>query len=169
MVQHHSGVYVLAAPPETLPLDVLDSDKALAIVAASTQEFGTTLIDGPLDWTDWYMSILARSDEIIMLSDLSLAGLHNGRRRLDLLRQQGLDSIPLRLGLNMVQKSRFRSLSLKDAETALGRDVDFSIAQDTVNVAEALTRGETLHDLYPSSRAAKDLRAFAMTLIARDS
>jgi Flp pilus assembly CpaE family ATPase len=65
-----------------------------------------------------------------------------------------------------VQKSRFRTLSFKDAESALGRKVDFSIASDAFCVSDALTRGDLVQDLHPSSRAARDLNELAAMLLA---
>lgn len=168
MTPHPSGLQILAAPPETIPLDSLSVDEALAIVDVAAREFDTVFIDGPLDWTDWSMSVMARSDELVMLTDLSLAGLHNGRRRLDLLRQQGLGEVPLRLVITRVEKRRFRALSFKDAETALGRTVDHSIAEDDAAVSESLTQGRLLRELHPSARATKDFDALADLLSAKE-
>ncbi len=168
MTAHPSGLEVLAAPPETIPLDSLSVDEALAIVEVAAREFDTVFIDGPLDWTDWSMSVMARSDQLVMLTDLSLAGLHNGRRRLDLLRQQGLGDIPLQLVITRVEKRRFRALSFKDAETALGRAVDHSIAEDDVSVSESLTQGRLLRELHPGARATKDFDELAERLTAKE-
>lgn len=164
MTRHPSGLHVLAAPPETMPLESLSVDQALAIVNVAAREFDTVFVDSPLDWTDWSMSVMARSDELVMLTDLSLAGLHNGRRRLDLLRQQGLGDIPLRLVVTRVEKRRFRTLSFGDAESALGRSVDFAIAQDDLSVTDALTQGRLLSDLYPGARVTREYQDLAAML-----
>lgn len=168
MTAHPSGLQILAAPPETLPLDSLSVDEALAIVEVAAREFDVVFVDGPLDWTDWSMSVMARSDRLVMLTDLSLAGLHNGRRRLDLLKQQGLGEIPLDLVITRVEKRRFRSISFKDAETALDRAVSHSIAEDDDAVSASLTQGRLVRDLYPSARASRDYQELADLLTARE-
>jgi pilus assembly protein CpaE len=131
----------------------------------AAREFQFVFVDGPLDWTDWSMSIMARSDQLFLLTDLSLAGLHNGRRRLDLLQQQGLNEIPLELVITRAPKRRFRALSFSDAEKALGREVGHSIAEDDVSVTDSLTQGRLVADLHPHSRASRDLQALSAAVI----
>jgi pilus assembly protein CpaE len=162
---HPSGLHVLAAPPDIMPLDAVSVDQALAIVDMAAREFQFVFVDGPLDWTDWSMSVMARSHQLYLLTDLSLAGLHNGRRRLELMQQQGLSDIPLEVVITRAEKRMFRALSFKDAETALGRDVNHSVAEDDAAVSESLTRGRLVSDLHPHSRASRDLEAFCSAIL----
>ena len=80
-VQHPSGLNVIAAPPQMLPLEALQSDQLIEIVDRCESEFGTVLLDLPANWTNWSLSLLARSDLVLLVVDPSLPSLHRARAR----------------------------------------------------------------------------------------
>ena len=71
--EHPSGLKVIAAPPDMMPLEALSSDQLLEIVDLATREFGTVFVDLPTNWTNWSLSLLARSDLVLLVTELSVA------------------------------------------------------------------------------------------------
>ena len=90
---HPGGLKVIGAPSDMLPLESLSSDQVLDIVELATREFGTTFVDLPANWTNWSLSLLARADLVLLVTDVSIPALPQTRRQLDLSRSQDLGDI----------------------------------------------------------------------------
>jgi len=95
----------------------------------ASREYELTLIDLPLLWTHWTHAALRASSLIILVVELTVPSLRQGRRQIEMLRQEELDDIPLLVVANRMTGGLFgrRGLSLKAAMTALGRKVDHAI------------------------------------------
>ena len=154
---HPSGLQVVAAPIEIQPLDSLSSDHLMTLISVAKAEYGTVFVDLPANWTNWSLSLLARADLILMVTQLSVPSLNRARRQLDLLRSQGLGDIELKLILNRFEKKLFDRLSAKDVERVLGRAPDFTIANDYQTVTEAIERGVPLAEIRRKGPLARDL------------
>ena len=164
LARHPSGLSYLAAPQEIMPLDTLTPDLVDPLVALIRREFETVLVDLPSNWSDWSLSILAHSDQVLLVSELSIASLHHAKRQLDFLRQQDLGQVPVSVVMNRVSKGMFKTVDFHDAARILGRDVAFTIADDVATVRSALDQGVPITDLNPRSRTARDLGEIAMSL-----
>lgn len=161
LARHSSGLDYLGAPHEILPLDAVSVEQASAILDLASREFTSLFIDLPHDWNDWSLSILAQSDEILLVCDLSVASLHQAKRQLEFLRQQEIGGAAIQIVMNKVAKGLFKSIDFKDAQRILGREVAFSVAEDAQTVAAALDRGETVAAVDPRGRTARDLQKIA--------
>jgi pilus assembly protein CpaE len=159
--QHRSGLRFVAAPRELVPLEALDADQMTNITDFAQREFDLVVVDLPSSWTNWSVSTLARSDLILLVCDLTLASIHQARRQLDLIDQEGLGGIPLQLVLNRVEKKLFRSVSIKDGIRALGRDVSYTITEDAETIRAALDEGVLVTDINAKSRVSRDIGATA--------
>ena len=62
-----------------MPLESLTSDQLLDIVEIAAREFGTVLVDLPTNWTNWSLSLLARSDLILLVTQMSIPGPQPGK------------------------------------------------------------------------------------------
>lgn len=155
--RHASGLNLIAAPPEMLPIEGLPSDQLLAIVDLATREFATTFVDLPANWTNWSLSLAARSDIIFLITELSVAGLSRARRQLDFLRSQDLGGLDVRVIVNRFEKSQARQISARDARDALGRDVAYHVANDFPLMRSAIDRGVPIDELKRKSALSKDI------------
>ena len=162
--RHACGLHYIAAPQEVLPLDSLSPDDALAILDVVAREFQSVFVDLPHDWSDWSFHLLARSNVILLVSELSVPSLHQTKRQLDFIRQNDLGEIPLHVVMNKVTKGMFKTVSFADAEKILGREVSFSIADDAVTVRSSLDQGEIISQVDRRSRTARDLDRLSTAL-----
>ena len=156
---HPSGLQVVAAPREILPLDAINSDHLMTLISLAKAEFGTVFVDLPANWTNWSLSLLARADLVLMVTELSVPSLNRARRQLDLLTSQGLGQVDLRLIINRFEKKLFDRLTTKDVEKALGRAPDYTVANDYQTVSEALERGVPVAEVRRKGPLARDLAA----------
>jgi pilus assembly protein CpaE len=157
--QAASGLHVIAAPVDIVPLESASTDQMFHIVDLAAREFGTVFLDLPGSWTNWSMSLVGRSDAIVLVIELTVASLRQARRQLTLLANQGLQNVPVIIVANRVQKKLFRSIDLADAERALGHAVEYSIANDFPLVSTALDQGVVIGEIKANSKVAKDVLA----------
>ena len=155
---HPSGLSVISAPHEILPLDSLDSEQLMHFVAEAKSEFGTVLFDLPANWTNWSLSLLASADLVLMVTQLSIPSLHRARRQLDLVLQH-LGTVPIQLIVNRFEKKLFAKLDAGDVTKVLGREPDYLIANDYQTVSEALDRGVPVADIRSKGAITRDLAA----------
>ena len=156
-VEHPSGLKVIAAPRQIMPLETLTSDHLLGIVDLATEEFGTVFVDLPMNWTNWSLSLLARSDVVLMVAELRVASLNRARRQLDLLDSQDMGALDVRIVLNRTEKGLFKTLGTADAERVLRRPVSFTIANDHETMTHAIDRGVPIAEVRRKCALGKDI------------
>ena len=114
-------------------------------------------VDLPANWTNWSLSLLARADLVLMLTELRVSSLHRARRQLELLNSQDLHNLDLRIVVNRVEKGLFKNVSPADAERVLKRPVAFTIANDHETMGQAIERGIPLAQVKRKCQLVKDI------------
>jgi pilus assembly protein CpaE len=154
---HPSGLHVIAAPPQMMPLESLTSEQMLDIVDIATREFGTVLVDLPSNWTNWSLSLLARSDLILLVTQMSIPSLNRAKRQLELMRAQELGDLDVRIVVNRLEKAFMRTIRLSDVRDGLGHDVSYTIANDHAVMRAAIDRGVPIDEDKRKTALGKDL------------
>lgn len=157
--RHPSGLRVIAAPREIMPLELLSSDQLLSIVDLAVAEYGTVLVDLPTNWTNWSLSLLARSDLVLLVTELRVPSLHRARRQLDLLANQDMGNLEVRVVVNRAEKGFFRTLSEADAERVLKKPVSYCVSNDHETMTQAIDRGIPIADVKRKSGLCRDIDA----------
>jgi len=155
--QHASGLRIVSAPREIMPLEMMTSDQTLTILDLATAEFGTVFVDLPANWTNWSLSLLARADMVLMVTELRVTSLHRARRQLELLASQDLHNLDVRIIINRSEKGFFKNVSLADAERVLKKSVAFCIANDHATMSQAIDRGIPLAEVKRKCQLVKDI------------
>lgn len=155
--EHSSGLKVIAAPADMMPLEGLSSDHILQVVDFATREFGTAFVDLPSNWTNWSLSLVARSDIVLLVTDLTVAGVNQAKRQLNLLKSQDLDDVEVRIVMNRFDKGMARTIRPADVREALGRDISYTIANDFGLMRSAIDRGVPIGEIRRKSALGKDL------------
>jgi pilus assembly protein CpaE len=133
-VKHGSGLEVVAAPSDMLPIDALSNDLIDQVLRTATQSYDVVLVDLPSVWTEWTVRVLQRADVIVMVSNLTVPGIYQSRRQLEVLDANGLMH-KLQIVANRVQY--YPAVSAANDE------------------------GRTLKDVRGKSRIVKDLQQLA--------
>lgn len=154
---HPSGLKVVGAPTSLMPLDAVSSEQIIEIVEIAKREFGTVFVDLPASWTNWSLSLLAQADLVLLITELSVGGLHRARRQLDLLREQDLASVDLRVVVNRFEKGLLKTVRPADVQKALGRDVAYTIANEPLVMHPAIEQGVPISDIKRRSAVGKDI------------
>jgi pilus assembly protein CpaE len=150
-------LHVISSPADMMPLEALSSEQLIEIVDLATREFGTVFVELPTNWTNWSLSVLARSDLVLLVTELSVTSLHRSRRQLDLIGSQELGALDVRIVVNRFEKGLFRAIKPADVRQALGRDVAYTIANDHAVVSAAVEQGVPISAIKRRSNVGKDI------------
>ena len=154
---HAGGLKVIAAPAEMMPLEGVSNEHLMEIIDLATREFGTVFVDLPTNWTNWSLSLVARSDLVLLVTELTVAGLNRARKQLKLLESQDLNNLDVRVIANRWDKSQTRNIRPADVREALGRDIAYTITNDFALMRMAIDRGVPISDIKRKSAIGKDL------------
>ena len=157
VTEHSSGLKVIAAPPEMMPLEGVSSEHLMEVVELATREFGTVFVDLPANWTNWSLSLVARSDLVLLVTELTVAGLYRAKRQLQLLQSQDLGGLDVRVIVNRFEKNQSRTIRPADVREALGQDIAYTISNDFPLMRTAVDRGVPISDIKRKSAIGKDL------------
>jgi len=158
MVQHRNGLDLLAAPRELVGLETLTPEFLDVCLGLACAEYETVILDLPGVWTPGTYRAVQSCDLAILVTQLGVAGIRRARRQLDALVASGLGEVAVRVPVNRFESGWRRRVRVKDAERALGRPIDYLIANDYRAVAEAMDRGAGLAEIRPRSKAAQGIR-----------
>ena len=156
---HPSGLKVIAAPSTMLPLDAMSSEQVIDIIDHAIREYDLVFVDLPTNWSNWSLSLIARSDLVLLVTEVNLSSLNRARRQLEMLASQDLGALDVRVVANRYEKGLFKTIRSNDVREALGRDIAFTIANDHALVRAAIDRGVPIEEIKRKTALAKDLDA----------
>jgi len=156
---HGSGLKVIAAPSAMLPLDAMTSEQVIDIIDHATREYEIIFIDLPSNWSNWSLSLIARSDLVLLVTEINLSSLNRARRQLEMLASQDLGELDVRVVANRHERGLFKTIRSGDVREALGRDISFTIANDHALVRAAIDHGVPIDEIKRKTALGKDLDA----------
>ena len=163
-IRHPSGLDIIASPTDMMPLDIITTGFAERLLRMATHAYDVVIVDLPRAWTEWSVRVLDRSDVVCLVTNMSVPGVHQARRQLEILEANQLMD-KLRIVANRVQYRMFGRIDLKETEAVLGRRIDHTVANDYSTVSAALDQGRTILDIRgKSGRVVKDVGSLVETL-----
>src|SRR3546814_16187582 len=120
MSRHHRGLCVLAAPRDVMPLESFSPDFIRRLIEVARSRFAVVLADLPPAWSQWSFEVLRQSDEVLLVTQMTVPGVRQARRQLDPLGTEGLDDLPIRMGLHRSVERWGAHFPMKTAETTTG-------------------------------------------------
>ena len=157
-VTHATGLDVIAAPPETPPLDLLGSGLMDRMLDIARSRYDAVVLDLPRAWIDWSVRAMDRADLLLLVTTLSVAGIHQARRHMAVLAENNLTD-KMRLVANRVEPPLIGKPNLKEPERLLGHPIGAVIANEPDTMGAALDLGRPIAASRSKGRLEKDLRA----------
>ena len=169
MSRHKSGIDVLAAPSEIIPLEGMTEATARTILTIARQEYDYVVIDMPSTWTSWTAAILDECDENLMVMQLSVVAIQRVLRNLHTVKEQGLSDKQMSIVANRVSKGIGFSGAdrVKEFETALKRPIEYTVRNDFKTAAGARDRGVLSREITRKSVIGQDIERIKDELLAR--
>ena len=158
------GFDVIAAPFAITPLENIDVDRLLHMLTVARREYGSVLVDLPANWTNWTLSTALASTDIVLVTDLTIAGLRQAKRRVELFDTVGLARERLRIVVNRVEKRLFRAIGVEEVRRTLGHPVYATLAADPNVLSSAQDQGLLAWEANRRSRFAADIADLAERL-----
>jgi pilus assembly protein CpaE len=161
MTRHKSGVFVLPAPSEFVPLDALPAAAAIKLIELAREEFDFVVLDLPLAVPRWLDAVLQQSDQLYVVSQLNVAAIRQTRRLLDFITEENHYDLPVSVVLNRHVWRFSERARLKQATRALGQPIDHYLPEDAALALEAVNRGTPLFELRRRAKLCRSLRELA--------
>lgn len=164
LIDSERGFSLIADPGMIMPLENVDVDQVLCLLRLVRREFDYVLVDLPADWTNWGLSVVVGSSEVVMVTDLSIASLRQAKRRIALLESVGLPADRLRVVINRVERKLFKPIGVSEVRDALGCEIRGTLAAEGSAIASAQDQGLLVTEVNPRSRFGEGIRALAQAL-----
>ena len=162
LTTHSSGLKILAAPLEPSLADEVSTQAVVRTLGLLKRMFDYIIVDTAPFLDEPVLSILERSDDVLLVVDMDLPSVKNAKLALDTLSLIKFPFEKIKLVLNRVN-SKAR-LDIGELERSLDLEVQAAISSDKL-VPRAVNEGEPVVSLYPRSRVAKDLRGVTMLVV----
>lgn len=168
--RHESGLSVVSAPRELVMLDALAPRTVVRILEIAAQCNDFVVVDLPGYWTNWTANVLELSQQVLLVTQMTVPAVRAARRRIDFIRAEGMDSAPLTVVANRDAERGLlgrKGLAKGEVEKALGRKIDFSVTSDFKIINEAQNRGVPVSEVKANAPIVKQLRRLAKLVIER--
>src|SRR3546814_20665712 len=88
-----------------MPLEKFTPDFIRRLTEVARGRFDVVLADLPPAWSLWTFEALRQSDEILLVTQMTVPGVRQARRQLATLTAEGLGELPIKVVLNRFEKS----------------------------------------------------------------
>ncbi len=164
MARHSSGVYVMPAPGMYDAELHLASGVLFQIVKTMRQFFDYIIVDGGMFFDDNLFNIFKESEQVYLLSILSLPCLINVRKLQEsMLTSSGVTDGKLRIIANRFEKKS--QISLSEAKKIIGTEVSTTIPNDYSLAMEAVNNGKVISEISRRSGIAKAYKKLAESAV----
>ena len=167
MVKHASGVHVLPSPSYLNGHPPATADIMERLLSAMKHTFDFIIVDGGQALDGPALKTIELSDQILLITLLSLPCLHNTNNVLKSLSDlKTVQKDRVRLVINRYLKKS--DISIKEAEESVKNEIFWNIPNDYKTTMSAINRGMPLRDISPKARITKNLAALVDALIEDD-
>jgi pilus assembly protein CpaE len=162
------GLDILACPRDPLAFDQISREAVLRILEIACEAYDHVIVDVPRHRRSWTLEVLGGSDEVLVVSELTVPALLAARAFSEELERAMPSSPRPRIVLNRVASRMFGPApSTAEAERALERKADGGISSDWEAAAASVNLGGAIRQHRPKSKIVRDVQALVDRLLAR--
>ncbi len=160
--RHPAGFDLIAAPNGSINPDSVPGDVVGHLMALACESYDCVVVDLPLGWTHWYADILAGSNRVLLVLQLTVVAAKQAHLFLDQLKRSSAAGTPVSVVLNRYRRSWFRSgLKVREVEKALGHKIDHFITSDYRLFSAAANHGMPAAKFRSGTRTEKQIAKMA--------
>ena len=131
-------------------------------------DFDQLVIDLPRSLDDGSRHVISNVDSFLLITDLSLAGLRDALRIMDLVKRIGSKASPI-LVASQVGAPHRGEISQREFERGLGQSLDHVITYDPKAAVAMARHGKAMPAVARASKAAEEILALAQRLSGREA
>jgi pilus assembly protein CpaE len=162
MVEHESGVLVLAAPEEWEQARLISAEGLQKVLRFGKAFFPSVVVDLNSPWLSGNVPVLQQSTTVLLLLRLDFPGIRNAHRVLSAMDRAGVD--PGKLQLVAARCGRPKEISGSQVESVLGMKIRHYLPEDSHTVNSCINCGVSVMLESPSSAIGKAIASVAATL-----
>ena len=170
LVSHHGGMELLLAPPNPESADIVaerqrtDPASLTNILALMRRSHDYTIVDMAKALDDFNLQLFDEADVIFVVMTADLSCLKNVRLVLEVMGSLGYERSKIQLVLN--RSNAYTGINVDNAESALGRKIDYQIINEYRGAISALNSGEPFMHSRPDGPLGQSVSKFARELDA---
>jgi len=165
MVSHHAGMDLLLAPPNPEQADIVVERQRADPAAVSTilnlmrRAYDYTFVDMAKSIDDFNLQLFDEADVIFVVMTADLSCLKNVRLVLETMDSLGYERNKIQLVLN--RSNAYTGINVDNAESALGRRIDYQVINEYRGAISALNSGEPFMSSRPDGPLGQSVSKFA--------
>ena len=161
------GLDLLAAPRDPRAFARVSQTAVCRMLEVACQVYDWIVIDLPRHQQPWTLDVLAGSDEVLVVSELTVPALLSARSLAAEIEAELPESAPPRIILNRLASRVFGPApSLAEAEKALQRKADGGVTSDWEAAAASVNLGGSISHHRPRSKIVRDIAVLVERLTA---
>lgn len=158
LTEHPSGLKVLAAPLEPAFADDITTAGLMQMLDILKENYDYVIVDTAAMLDELILSLIEKSDDVLMLVDMDLPSVKNAKLALETLRLLKFSTANVQLVMN--RSNSKAKLDNKEIEGALKMEIAASIPSDAI-VAASVNEGRPVVETDPKSKVAKGFESVA--------
>ena len=168
MVSHRSGIDLLLAPPTPAAADIVVERQRQApavlsnLLGLSRRLYDYTLVDMSQAIDDFNLQLFDEADLIFVVMTADLSCLKNVPLVLETMDSLGYEKSKVQLVLN--RSNAYTGINVSNAESALGRKIDYQVINEYRGAISALNSGEPFMSSRADAPLSKSVLAFARAI-----
>lgn len=158
ITRHKAGIHILSAPRSNKMWSSIKPEAILKMLDVACSSYDMVIIDLPRWPTPWTGAVVTGSDEVLIVSELTVPALHSSRHRAEELEDASDNIAAPKIVLNRMTKKVFgNTVTVSQAEEAIGRPVYASISSDWDAALTAVNFGQAVGQAKPGNKISRDV------------
>jgi pilus assembly protein CpaE len=168
--QSPDGFDVLSAPRDPAAFQTVGGQTVTRVLEVACQVYDWVIVDLPRHRHAWTLDVLSGSDELLLVSELTVPALVAARAQAIEIEAAAPGGPSPRIVLNRIASRMFAAVpSFAEAERALGRKAEAGVSSDWEAAAASANLGGVIRRHRPRSRIVKDVESLVQRLTAQSS
>jgi len=164
LTEHPSGLKVLAAPLEPAFADDITTAGLMQMLDVLKENYDYVIVDTASMLDELILSLVEKSDDILMLVDMDLPSVKNAKLALETLRLLKFSTANVKLVMN--RSNSKAKLDNKEIEGALKMQISAAVPSDAI-VAASVNEGRPVVETDPKSKVAKGFESVAALIAGK--
>ena len=164
LTEHPSGLKVLAAPLEPAFADDITTAGLIQMIDVLQEDYDYVIIDTASILDELLLSLIEKSDDVMMVVDMDLPSVKNAKLALETLRLLKFSTSGVHLVMN--RSNSKAKLDNREIETALKMEIVAAVPSDA-SVAASVNEGRPVVETDPKSKVAKGYETVAELIAGR--
>jgi len=161
-----NGLAVLPAPARFGPLESLKGEQVDAILTILQESYDYVVVDLPRALVSWLEPILAKSDEVMLVTDVTVPSVRASRKLMDFFMGEQ-PSLNIEIVVNFEKKPVILASHHREAARLLEHEFAYWLPRNDRAARETVDRGCPLSRVAPRSDLAKSMRKLARGTIRK--